>query len=161
MKLRLLAVVTIAALSACGAASAQPQELKTWCASPDATSDQTIAGCTADIQSGDYDAANLPAIFTNRGLAYDSKGQYDLAIQDYDQAVKLAPWFADAFKSRGDAYQDKGEYRRAVSDYDSAIGDNPKFAQAFQSRAVAKRHLGDNAGAEADDAKAKQLDAAP
>jgi tetratricopeptide (TPR) repeat protein len=161
MNLRALAIVTIAAMSACGAVSAQPSGSKTWCVSPDATNDQTIAGCTADIKSGDYDAANLSAIYTNRGLAYDSKGQYDLAIQDYDQAVKLAPWFADAFKSRGDAYQDKGDYQRAVADYDSAIEDNPKFAQAFQNRAIAKRHLGDEAGADADDAAAKQLAGAP
>jgi tetratricopeptide (TPR) repeat protein len=161
MSLRLLAAAAIAAASLWGEAAAQPGELKTWCTSPDATNDQTIAGCTADIKSGDFDAANLSAIYTNRGLAYDSKGQYDLAIQDYDQAVKLAPWFADGFKSRGDAYQDKGEYQRAIADYDSAIEDNPKFAQAFQNRAIAKRHLGDNGGADADDAKAKQLSAAP
>jgi|HubBroStandDraft_6_1064221.scaffolds.fasta_scaffold1059725_2 tetratricopeptide (TPR) repeat protein len=161
MNLRAFVVMTIVATAACGQVSAQPSGLKTWCTSPDATNEQTIAGCTADIQSGDYDAANLSAIYTNRGLAYDSEGQYDLAIQDYDQAVKLAPWFADGFKSRGDAYQDKGEYQRAIADYDSAIEDNPKFAQAFQNRAIAKRHLGDNAGADADDAKAKQLSTAP
>ena len=98
MNLRGFAIVTIAAISACGEVSAQTGGLKTWCTDPDATNDQTIAGCTADIQSGDYDAANLSAILTNRGLAYDGKGQFDLAIQDYDQAVKLAPWFADGFK---------------------------------------------------------------
>jgi tetratricopeptide (TPR) repeat protein len=161
MNLRLFAVVAIAVVAVCGQAAAQARGLIDWCTSPGATADQTIAGCTAAIQSGDYDAANLSAILTNRGLAYDDKGQYDLAIRDYDQAVKLAPWFDDAFKSRGDAYQDKGDYRRAIADYDSAIANNPKFAQAFQNRAIAKRRLGDNAGADADDAKAKALAGAP
>jgi tetratricopeptide (TPR) repeat protein len=39
------------------------------------------------IESGQ----NLAFAFYNRGIAYSDKGQYDRAIQDFDQAVQLNP----------------------------------------------------------------------
>ena len=35
--------------------------------------------------------------FFNRGLAYAGRREYEAAIQDYDQAIRLNPRFAEAF----------------------------------------------------------------
>jgi tetratricopeptide (TPR) repeat protein len=35
--------------------------------------------------------AGFAAAFSNRGNAYARKGQYDRAIQDYDQAIRINP----------------------------------------------------------------------
>jgi len=43
---------------------------------------------------------NYPDALNNRGLAYISKGQYDRAIQDFDQVLKLDPKDADATRNR-------------------------------------------------------------
>ena len=81
------------------------QEWK-WCAGRDgAVADLQIGGCTTVIQSGRETTENLAIAFHNRGIAYDSKGDHDRAIQDYDQAIKLDPQYTRAFINRGAAYK--------------------------------------------------------
>ena len=66
-------------------ARALTQQQIDWCGlkgSP--TNDQQIDGCTAFIQSNWYIGDSLAAAFYNRGNAYSRKGQYDLAIRDFD-----------------------------------------------------------------------------
>jgi tetratricopeptide (TPR) repeat protein len=159
MRTRSFAFAALAAHTLAGAAAAQSRAtIDQWCVDFDATDAQTIAGCTADIDSGRYDAMNLAVAFKNRGLAYDHMGQFDRAIADYDEAIKRDPVMADAYKSRGDAYYDKRQLDRAIADYTRAIEVDPKFAQAYQNRSIARKMLGDRAGSEADLAKARQLD---
>jgi tetratricopeptide (TPR) repeat protein len=96
--------------------------------------DQAINHCTRAIGAGQLPASNLAIIFTNRGNAYNSKGDYDRAIQDFSQAIRLDPKCAYAFNGLGNAYNAKGEYDRAIQDYDQAIRLNPNFAYAFNGR---------------------------
>ena len=72
--------------------------------------------------------------FYNRGNAYSAKGQYDRAIQEFDQAISLNPKSADAFYDRGNAYSAKGQYDRAIQDYDQAISLYPIHGSAFINR---------------------------
>ncbi len=51
--------------------------------------DIQIAACTRNIQSGRFTGRNLAVAFTNRGLAYKRKGQWDRAIADYSEAISL------------------------------------------------------------------------
>ena len=57
-----------------------------------------------------------------RGLTYDYAGDYDRAIADFDQALRLTPSNVDAFCSRGWAFAQKGDYDRAIQDCDQACG---------------------------------------
>ena len=57
----------------------------------------------------------------NRGLAYARKGEYDLAIQSYNQALTLNSNLDPAYYNRGIAYARKGKYRRAESDFRKAL----------------------------------------
>ena len=50
-----------------------------------------IAGCTARIQSGAERGDGLFAAYYNRGLAHYLRGEYELAIADYDQSLALKP----------------------------------------------------------------------
>ena len=65
------------------------------------------------------------------------KGEYDHAIADLDQAIRLKPDFADAYFSRGLAYSDKGDYDRAITDFDQAIRLKPDAAYAYNGRGIA------------------------
>ena len=61
--------------------------------------DIRIGGCTRLIQSGRFSNTNLAIAFTNRGNAYERKGQYDRAIRDYTEAIRLKPGYAIAFNN--------------------------------------------------------------
>ncbi len=60
-------------------------------------------------------------IYYSRGLAYYKIGQYDEAISDFTEALKLKPKHADIYYSRGLAYNKIGQYDKAISDFTEAI----------------------------------------
>ena len=125
-----------------GGAGAQRPTQKAWfrnielCNGVDRTvPDIQIGGCTALIESGKGTPQILVIAYNNRGNAYSAKGEYDRAVQDYDQSIKLNPNYAQAFNNRGVAYQKKAEYDRAIEDFDESIKLNPNYANAFANRA--------------------------
>jgi lipoprotein NlpI len=123
----------------CGAATAQTADQQR-CSAPDP--DLAISGCTAMIQSGHKTQQDLVKDFSNRGTAYGRKGQYDRAIEDFDQAIRLNPNYAEAFNYRGANYARKFQLDRAIEDFDKAIRLNPNFAEAFSNRGNAYRRKG-------------------
>lgn len=93
-----------------------------------------VAFCTRAIESGRLSDAALASTLNNRANAYQNKRDWDRAIQDYDQAIRLDPDFALARNNRGSAYQHKGDYERALRDYNNAIRLDSTFAVAFSNR---------------------------
>jgi tetratricopeptide (TPR) repeat protein len=81
----------------------------------------------------------------------------DLAIRDYDQAIKLNKNDSVTFINRGKAYNDKGEYDLAIADFDHAIEMNPKDANAFLNRGNAYRAKGDQDHATRDYEEARKI----
>ena len=63
-----------------------------------------------------------------------AKKEYDKAIADYDQAIRLDPKYAAAYHNRGLAWYAKKEYDKAIADYDEAIRLDPKYAVAYDNR---------------------------
>jgi tetratricopeptide (TPR) repeat protein len=90
------------------------------------------------------------ALYNMRGSAYYDKGEYDIAIADFDDALKSGPPSGTIFHNRGNAFRAKGDYAKAVADYDQAIKLSPKEAYSYQNRGAAKQALGDLDGALAD-----------
>jgi tetratricopeptide (TPR) repeat protein len=82
-------------------------------------------------------------VYNVRGAAYYTENDYDHAIADYSQAIKLDPKDAPAYRNRGLAYYQKKEYDHAIADYDKAIAIAPKFAAAYDSRGNAHRAKGE------------------
>jgi tetratricopeptide (TPR) repeat protein len=106
--------------------------------------DTVIDGCTAIIQSGQEPREKLATAFDNRGVAYRRKGEYDRALQDYEQAIRLNPSNATGYNNRGIIYRIKGEYPRAIADYDEAIWlKNGDFPAAYYNRALAYADKGE------------------
>lgn len=52
---------------------------------------------------------------------YREKGDYDRAIADFDEAIRLDPKYAHAYENRAKAYASKGDYDRANTDRNEAI----------------------------------------
>jgi len=153
-------------------ARTQTGQQRAWCdIKGGAKPDEVISSCTAVIQSGQETGRNLAAAFTVRGRAYRAKGDYDHAIADYTEAIRIEPNYsrgiayfnkkdydravADytmsprlaprdiiALQNRGHAYQAKQDYDRAIADYSEAIRIEPKFAWAFNDRCYARAIAG-------------------
>lgn len=105
--------------------------------------DLAIDYCTAAIQSGDLSDQDLAALFNNRGLAYANKKDYDHAIEDYDQVVRLGLKDSDALYRRGLVYFGKNDYSRAIQDFDEALERNPDNVAILQSRGWAYENKND------------------
>ena len=120
-----------AALMVVSPAAAQQSPAQTWCYGNDSADDQTIAGCTRVIQSGRENQRDLASAYFNRGLAYGHKGDFDRAIRDFDQAIKINPNYVEALYCRGLTYS---LCDRAIQDYDEAIKLNPDYVKAISNR---------------------------
>jgi tetratricopeptide (TPR) repeat protein len=77
-------------------------------------------------------------------------GDYQGAIADYNQAIKIKPDYADAYINRGNAKYNLGDKQGAIADYNQAIKIKPDYAYAYNNRGIAKKNLGDKQGAIAD-----------
>ena len=112
------------------------------CDSDSTHPDIRIAACTRNIQSGRFIGRNLAVAFTNRGLAYKRKGQWDRAIADFSEAIRLKSDDGHIFNNRGNAYYYKGQLDRAIEDYVDAIRLKPDLAVAFSNRGNVYRKQG-------------------
>jgi lipoprotein NlpI len=143
MKARIAALLFVVQFAA-GACGAQTTDDAQKCAeSATASPNLALQSCTAAIQAGKLSPANLATTYNNRGDAYIVKGDYDHAIQDFDQAIQLMPDYALAFKNRGIAHGTKGDYDLAIEDFGQAILLKPDDASAFNSRGIAYGTKGD------------------
>ena len=85
------------------------------------------------------------AIFTyfQRGLAYYDKSDYDKAIADFSEAIRLNPLNASPYVGRGASYMSKQEYKKAIADFDEALKLSPGQAFAHMQRGIAYHQTGD------------------
>ncbi|HUO93025.1 MAG TPA: tetratricopeptide repeat protein [Rhizomicrobium sp.] len=139
-------------------ASAYTDEQRKWCYAPEATDEQTIDGCTALAQSGQFSGRDLAIILYDRGLSYENTKQYNLAMADFSQAVGLDPTYADAFDDRGNVYTKTGDYNHAIADYDRAISLKSDVALYYSNRGYTYYLKGDNDAALTDLDRAISLD---
>ncbi|MFN6481410.1 MULTISPECIES: tetratricopeptide repeat protein [unclassified Nostoc] len=84
-------------------------------------------------------------------------GNYEGAIEDFNQAIELDPQNALAYNRRGDAYYRLGDYEQAQADSSQAILLNPQDANAYFDRGFAFSELGKYKEAIADYTQAIKL----
>ncbi len=120
--------------------------------------DRQISACTDAIGSGKWTGAELAWAYNNRGAAWYQEWQYDRAIADFDQALRLSPSQATAYYGRGLAYYQKGDHDRAIADFDQALRLKPSYAKAYHARGVMFYYSGDSDRAISDFDQALRLD---
>jgi tetratricopeptide (TPR) repeat protein len=121
--------------------------------------DTRIAACSVNLESILFDNRNRAMEYFNRGIAYAEKKDYNRALADYGEAIRLYPQDANAkaFNNRGKVYYAQGNLDAALADFNEAIQFDPQYANAFNNRGFAKKKMGDAAGAEADFATARAI----
>lgn len=88
------------------------------------------------------------------------KGEFGLALADYNKALELKADNSVAYLQRGKAHYNLKSYDLSIKDFDKAIELNPKDSAAFLNRAVSLEKLGDTKKAQDDYQKAVDLDPA-
>lgn len=96
-------------------------------------------------------------ILFSTGIQKALNGDYVHAIQDYDQALQLAPSNSEVYYNRGVAYFSINRPQSALRDFSQAIALQPNMAEAYGNRGLIRQTLGDRKGAIADYQQAKQL----
>jgi len=139
----LLAAVGAISLSVVVSSPALAQssaQLRHWCFSVEATDDQTIMGCSSIIDADHKAEKNMNRIataYTNRGLSYANKEQYDMALRDYAEAIRINPDDPITYNNSGIAHRHVDQYDKAIDDYTKAIQIRPDYADALYNRGIA------------------------
>jgi tetratricopeptide (TPR) repeat protein len=81
-------------------------------------------------------------IYNALGYGYVGQEQYDLAIRQYKEAVKLSPDYVTAWNNLGFAYERKQLEQQALEAYEQALAIDPKNASAERrAKSLRKRFI--------------------
>jgi len=121
-----------------------------WDSYEEYTPEQQIEGCNGLLAAGSLSDEDKPYVIAMRGWSYHELKDYDRALADFSEKIRLQPDAADGYGWRGGVYFDKGEYDHALADYTWAIHLGPEELDTpvwYHDRGMVKRELGDLAGA--------------
>jgi tetratricopeptide (TPR) repeat protein len=114
----------LAGLGQVSPAGAQTQQQHDACAglgNPPPPPQQMLVACDALIQSGQFSGQTLAKLYMNRCASYIDVRNYDRAMADCNQALRIDPNYARAFSNRGLVYEAKGDRDRAIADFRKAL----------------------------------------
>ncbi|NES22582.1 MAG: tetratricopeptide repeat protein [Symploca sp. SIO3E6] len=73
-----------------------------------------------DAEQAIVQDVTLDTLYFYRGAAYYTKGELDLAITNYNQAIKINPEYALAYYNRGYTYSKLGNKQKVIQDFKKA-----------------------------------------
>ena len=107
-------------------------------------SDAAMADLKISADLGCKDAFEVTAkMILDKGDIHQKHKDYDRAIIEYSDAIKLNPNYTTAFNRRGNTYYSKKDYDKAITDYSQALMLNPNEAVYYSNRGGAYKWKGD------------------
>lgn len=127
---------TVAALifSAASPAFAQGNNDRTTC--EDDKADGKIAACTRLLNDLSLPVKDREKFFNERGVGYFRKKEWDLALSDFSEAIKINPRDNVLWANRADTYRNKKEFNLALDDSKRSIELNPKNKRNYYVRGL-------------------------
>ena len=83
-----------------------------------------------------------PETHNDLGVAYHVQGEIGLAIEEYREALRINPDYADAYSNLGAAYYAQGEVDLAIKSWEDALRIEPSLAQTHHNLGVAYKAQG-------------------
>jgi tetratricopeptide (TPR) repeat protein len=118
----------------------------------------SISVCSGIIQSGRASGRELAVAHTERGVAYVTLLDYDRALSDFTEAIRIDAGFARAFANRGAVHGAKQDFEQAIADFTRVLALEPRSAHAYADRAGMHRLNGQHDAAIGDYTEAIQID---
>ena len=84
-------------------------------------------------------------------------GQFQLALRDYDKALRFDPKFVPGYLIGGLTLNELGQHMQAAENYGQAINLSLDFTHAFIGRALARAVLGNDSESQQDTDRAVEL----
>ena len=104
--------------------------------------DRAIAGCTAVVESDRFTAEQRLDALSARGVLFRKTGQFDLAVVDLTEVLRIRIAADDVYVERGMALVATQQPELAMKDFNESIRLNPSNTNALSQRAVAYRQKG-------------------
>ena len=104
-----------------------------------------IQGFTEDGKQSDVNM--LKARHNSSGETNFLLGNYEIAIAECTQAIKIDPNYAKAYYNRGKSRSELGDKQVAIVDFTQAIKINPNDSDIYRGRGISRSELGDKQGA--------------
>lgn len=118
---------------------------------------RVIQACTELLDHKVLEGRARFYLFASRADAYFAQGDNHHALEDYNQAVSLAPHNAYLYYNRAIFHAAQSDDGAALQDLDAALGIDPKLVMALRQRAIIYLIQKNLSGALADFSTALQL----
>ena len=80
--------------------------------------------------------SEIPEVYNDLGLLNLNNGEIDLAIQNFEKALKIKKDFSLAYNNLGNAYKAKKDFKTAIQIYQRAINSDNKNAYAHYNLGI-------------------------
>ncbi len=120
--------------------------------------DKVIENCTQAIGASNLGEQNLIRALNNRGIAYQSKRDFDRAIADFTRVLGVNPNDDTALNNRAAVHMQRGDWDHAITDLTEALRLHPDYAIARKNRGDSRLNKGMYAEAVDDYNHALQVD---
>ncbi|MEO0458500.1 MAG: tetratricopeptide repeat protein [Cyanobacteria bacterium P01_A01_bin.114] len=94
-----------------------------------------------NIDDNEEEKDNAAIVYNALGYAYFAQEQYDLAIKQYKEALKLAPGYVTALNNLGHSYEKKQFTKQALESYQKALAIDAKNSTAKRRAESLKKRV--------------------
>ncbi|MEO1127291.1 MAG: tetratricopeptide repeat protein, partial [Cyanobacteria bacterium J06639_16] len=88
---------------------------------------------------GDDEAVNGALVYNALGYTYFAQEQFDLAIRNYKEALKIAPDYVTALNNLGHSYERKQLVSQALESYEASLQHDPNNKTAKRRAEALKK----------------------
>ncbi len=91
--------------------------------------------CTSALRNEYMSLADQAATYSNRGIIYSRRGEYEKALADHSMALSLVPGLAQVHINRGNVYHHLQQYESALVEYQAAaaLEDPPDYLPYYNA----------------------------